>query len=129
MSSATRSDGPEGTSGGFLQPSLPSPAPSAMSSSTMTPSTLPRQRTRPLKSGSMKETALINHIDKEILKVSRRHAKKFSSAIGKQDEPEDKNERGYESFKEVVKDIEPIIDVIWISGTRTCSPRPETYPD
>lgn len=77
----------------------------------------------------MKETALINHIDKEILKVSRRHAKKFSSAIGKQDEPEDKNERGYESFKEVVKDIEPIIDVIWISGTRTCSPRPETYPD
>lgn len=48
--------------------------------------------------------------------VNRRHAKKFSSAIGEQDIPE--AERGYESFKEVVKDLEAIVDVIWVSGTR-----------
>ncbi|KAL1963221.1 hypothetical protein VTN77DRAFT_8546 [Rasamsonia byssochlamydoides] len=88
-----------------------------MSTSTVTPSTLPRQRAHPLKSGSTKETALINYIDKQLLKVNRRHAKKFSSAIDEQAEPENKDERGYESFKDVVKDIEPIIDVIWVSGT------------
>jgi hypothetical protein len=70
----------------------------------------------------MKETALINHVDKQIQKVNRRHAKKFSSAIDGPDELEDKDERGYESFKEVVKDVEAIIDVIWVSGTRMGPP-------
>ncbi|KAL1848792.1 hypothetical protein Plec18170_007803 [Paecilomyces lecythidis] len=102
--------------GGFIHPSsLTSPAPSSFSTSTATPSSLPRQRTHPLKPGSIKETALINHIDKSIMMVNRRHAKKFSSAIGEQDIPA--AERGYESFKEVVKDLEAIIDIVWVSGT------------
>ncbi|KAJ9305554.1 hypothetical protein C8Q69DRAFT_476912 [Paecilomyces variotii] len=108
-------DGTGGPPGGFIHPSLPSPAPSSFSTSTATPSSLPRQRAHPLKAGSIKETALINHIDKSILTVNRRHAKKFSSAIGEQDIPE--AERGYESFKEVVKDLEAIIDIVWVSGT------------
>lgn len=66
----------------------------------------------------MKETTLINHIDKSILKVNRRHAKKFGSRLGTQDQSEAETERGYESFKEVVKDIENIVDVVWVSGTR-----------
>lgn len=70
----------------------------------------------------MKESALINHIDKQIQKVNRRHAKKFSSAIDDQNESEGRNERGYESFREVVKDVEAIVDVIWVSGTRMRSP-------
>lgn len=109
-------DGIGGPPGGFIHPSLPSPAPSSFSTSTATPSSLPRQRAHPLRAGSIKETALINHIDKSILTVNRRHAKKFSSAIGEQDIPE--AERGYESFKEVVKDLEAIIDIVWVSGTR-----------
>jgi Subunit 11 of the general transcription factor TFIIH len=64
----------------------------------------------------MKETALVNYIDKQLLRVSRRHAKKFSRAIGQQEQTED--DRGYESFREVVKDLEAIIDVVWVSGTR-----------
>ncbi|KAL1999506.1 hypothetical protein VTN02DRAFT_4424 [Thermoascus thermophilus] len=117
---STPSDGPAGgeAPGGFIQPSLPSPAPSSTwSASTATPSILPRQRTHPLRPGSMKETTLINHIDKSILKVNRRHAKKFGSRLGTQDEAEAATERGYESFKEVVKDIENIVDVVWVSGT------------
>jgi hypothetical protein len=107
-------------SGGFLQPMLPSPAPStAYSASTVTPSTLPQQRSHPLRAGSSKETTLINYIDQKILFVNRRHAKKFCSAIGGQDEPQ--TERGYESFREVVKDLESIIDVVWVSGTRMFS--------
>ena len=117
QSSSTQSDSLEASAGGgFFEPCLPSPAPSStMSTSTTTLSTLPRQRARPLKSGSMKETAVISHIDNRFLKINRRHAKKFSSAIGGQDKPED---RGYESFKEVVKDLEAIIDIVWVSGTR-----------
>lgn len=123
MASTTPSDGPEGAPGGFLQPTLPSPAPSSTwSRSTATPSILPRQRTRPLKPGSMKETTLINHIDKSILKINRRHAKKFSSRLGTPDASETEAERGYESFKEVVKDIEGLVDVVWVSGTRMSLP-------
>jgi hypothetical protein len=101
--------------GGFLQPSLPSPAPSSvLSASTVTPSSLPRQRVHPLRAGSPKEAALIGHIDNHILSINRRHAKKFSSALGEEGD----EERGYENFKEVAKDVESIADVIWVSGTR-----------
>lgn len=85
----------------------------------------------------MKETTVINHVDKAILAINRRHAKKFSSVFeqpqehgrsgagttstagsGEGDEGEKSGERGYESFKEVVKDVEAIVDVLWVSGTR-----------
>ncbi|KAL4961218.1 general transcription factor IIH subunit TFB6 family [Aspergillus stella-maris] len=132
------------TGGGFMQPPL-SPAPST---STVTPSILPKQRSHPLRAGSMKETAVINHVDKKILAINRRHAKKFSSVyeglgVGGQSQGQGQvqvqvqrqsgigiahtgnetkdveGERGYESFKEVAKDVEGIIDVLWVSGTPT----------
>ncbi|KAK1149997.1 hypothetical protein N8T08_003555 [Aspergillus melleus] len=103
------------TAGGFMQPSLPSPAPS---SSTATPSILPKQRSHPLRPGSTKETTVINHVDRVILTINRRHAKKFSSAY---EDPTQSGssqfERGYESFQEVAKDIEGLVDVLWVSGT------------
>lgn len=118
-----------GEGGGFLNPTLSSPAPStatnAISHSTTTPSHLPRQRMHPLKSGGVKESSLINYVDGKILRINRRHAKKFSSVIEDQkdadggDEDKDEEEtKGYESFKEVAKDIEEVIDVVWVSGTR-----------
>ncbi|OJJ54049.1 hypothetical protein ASPSYDRAFT_120658, partial [Aspergillus sydowii CBS 593.65] len=119
--------------GGFMEGSVLSPTPST---STVTPSMLPKQRSHPLRAGSMKETTVINHVDKAILAINRRHAKKFSSVFeqpqehgrsgagttstagsGKGDEGEKSGERGYESFKEVVKDVEAIVDVLWVSGT------------
>lgn len=123
------------SAGGFIHPSLPSPAPSTMSTSTATPSLLPQQRRHPLKAGSMKETAVINHLDKSILGINRRHAKKFSSTYGGgapngegegEVEVEGQGERGYESFKEMVRDIENLVDIVWVSGTRTSPffPRP-----
>lgn len=83
----------------------------------------------------MKETAVINHLDKSILGINRRHAKKFSSTYGGgapngegedegQFEGEGQGERGYESFKEMVRDIEDLVDVVWVSGTRTSPPPP-----
>lgn len=83
----------------------------------------------------MKETAVINHLDKSILGINRRHAKKFSSTYGGgapngegegEVEVEGQGERGYESFKEMVRDIENLVDIVWVSGTRTSPffPRP-----
>ena len=102
--------------GGFIQNPLLSPAPST---STATPSSLPKPRAHPLRAGSLKETTVINHVDKVLLSVNRRHAKKFSSAYDYQSQQA--SERGYESFKEVAKDLDGLIDVLWVSGTRMSS--------
>ncbi|KAK2787462.1 hypothetical protein FQN52_007180 [Onygenales sp. PD_12] len=109
--------------GGFIPPS-PSPAPSSSTTTTTTTLTprLPQQRKHPLRPGSAKETAVINFVDSHILAINRRHAKKFSSAFA--DENDDDGGgggggggRGYESFKEVARDVEAIVDVLWVSGT------------
>ncbi|PYI16743.1 hypothetical protein BO99DRAFT_305740, partial [Aspergillus violaceofuscus CBS 115571] len=99
--------------GGFIPPSahLPSPTPTT---STATPSLLPKPRAHPLRPGSAKEATVLEYIDKKLLTISRRHAKKFSGAFIT---PESESERGYESFKEVAKDFEGLVDVLWVSGT------------
>ena len=117
--------------GGFIQTHLPSPAPSTpASASTATPSVLPRPRTHPLKAGSAKETGVIHHLDAGVLRIQRRHAKKFSGTYehendegqhedAKKGEGEELEEvEGYNSFKEMVEDIEALINVVWVSGTR-----------
>ncbi|KAL4917085.1 hypothetical protein BDW62DRAFT_89809 [Aspergillus aurantiobrunneus] len=136
MASASNSAVP-GDGGGFMQPPPLSPAASA---STVTPSVLPKQRSHPLRAGSIKETTVINHVDKAILAINRRHAKKFSSVFdqpqvppqaqgrdgttitpaaenGGEQEVEKAGERGYENFRDVVKDIGGVVDVLWVSGT------------
>ena len=76
--------------------------------------TLPQPRAHPLKAGGAKESALIRFIDTGILKIERRYAKRGTEMADKQ---EDASSRGYESFHEVVKDIERLFDLIWVSGT------------
>ena len=102
-------------SGGFLHLTLPSPAPTTPTPSSAT-STLPSQRSRPLKAGGTKEGALIQYVDSKLLQVSGRYEKRYGrDAKGRMPlgiEP------GYESFGEVAKDLESILDVIWVSGTR-----------
>ncbi|GKZ23722.1 hypothetical protein AbraIFM66951_009754 [Aspergillus brasiliensis] len=122
-----------GGGGGFMPPNLPSPAPSTPRPST--PSLLPKPRTHPLRAGSAKEAIVINHIDTTLLRISRRHAKKFSSAYYNPNDPSNANTnyspvsssnqkveeeddvQGYESFKEVARDLEGLVDVLWVSGT------------
>lgn len=111
--------------GGFIQTYLPSPAPSTpASASTATPSVLPRPRTHPLKAGSAKETGVINHLDAGVLRVQRRHAKKFSGVYGGNQGGEHEEVEGYYSFKEMAGDIEALVNVVWVSGTRMSTPLP-----
>ena len=101
--------------GGFLPPSLPSPAPSNYSSSS-TASNLPHPRSNPLRSGSAKEDAARRYLEARLLNVSRRYAKKF------QPMEEGEDVKGYISMSEVAKDLGEIIDVVWLSGTRMFCP-------
>ncbi|PWY77120.1 hypothetical protein BO70DRAFT_398009 [Aspergillus heteromorphus CBS 117.55] len=103
--------------GGFL----PSPAPSPSTTITTT-SLLPTPRSQPLRRGSKNENTVISYIDKSLLSITRRHAKKFSSAFDADGEAagetgEEEEGRGYESFAEVARDMESVVDVLWVSGT------------
>ncbi|KAI9835409.1 MAG: hypothetical protein M1819_002327 [Sarea resinae] len=99
--------------GGFLPPTLPSPPASSVTSSTLTAS-LPVPRGAPLKPGSSKESNFINYVDRAILEITRRFAKKFSG--GAEGQGGD-GVKGYESFREVGRDIEKLVDVVWVSRT------------
>ncbi|KAE8452743.1 hypothetical protein EG329_013015 [Mollisiaceae sp. DMI_Dod_QoI] len=98
--------------GGFIIPSLPSPSPSNASTSS-TSSNLPHPRSHPLKAGSAKEDAARRYVEGRLLHISRRYAKKFQPLS----ENESTELKGYESMKEVAKDLGEIVDVVWLSGT------------
>jgi hypothetical protein len=98
-------------SGGFLRSELITPPPSSAASSTVANS-LPSPRQHPLKSGGPKESAFIRYVDQGILLAKRRWAKR------KFDDGSAGEVKGYHSFKEAGKDLDSLIDVVWVSGTR-----------
>jgi hypothetical protein len=108
----------------------------------MTASALPHPRRTPIKSGSNKEWTLIDYLDKHIGLIQRRYAKRgaakrslegigggatMSGITADTSTVEDFSEKdlegiqGYESFREVGADVEKLIDLVWVSGTRTCT--------
>ncbi len=99
--------------GGFFPQSLPSPAPSHASTSSMT-SNLPHPRAKPLRAGSAKEDAARRYVEERLLHVSRRYTKKFQT----KEDREEGEMKGYERFGEVARDLGEVVDVIWLSGTR-----------
>jgi hypothetical protein len=99
--------------GGFLQSILSPPVSSVASSSV---GALPQPRGHPLKSGSSKESTFIRYLDDNILKIQRRYARRSSDG---KDAEKKLEATGYKSFSEPSKDIESLIDLIWLSGTRT----------
>ncbi|KAH0543013.1 hypothetical protein FGG08_002621 [Glutinoglossum americanum] len=120
--------GPPENGGGFFPLTLPlSPAPTAATSTQ--DNILPFPRSHPLKPGSAKETAFIQYVDKGILEVTRRYAKKFSGEFGGEGgrgdgtsaspntAPVVQSPVGYESIRDVCTDLEKLVDVIWVSGT------------
>jgi hypothetical protein len=113
MSSAQEPPGP----GGFLQPTLPSPPLSSRRSSQGALRILPQPRGNPLKAGSSKESSFIDYVDRKLLAVSRRYEKRFNADF-EDDDQRDAKGRGYEDFGELAKDLEGVIDVVWVSGTR-----------
>ena len=101
--------------GGFLQPHLPSPPPSSHSSPALNGPVLPATRSCPLKRGSHKESAVIDHIDAKLLEISRRYEKRVNAGA---EQEADTKSRGYENFGEAAKDLGAVADVAWVTGTR-----------
>lgn len=117
MSSASTLPGP----GGFLQPTLPSPPPSSTNSVSNAPALLPQPRSTPLKPGSSKESSFVDYVDRKLLAVSRRYEKRFNTDFEDAGETDSKS-KGYEDFGELAQDLEGVIDIIWVSGTRMETP-------
>lgn len=97
-------------SGGFLPPSLPSPAMSTASSRAA--AGLPKPRSKPLFPGSRKEDYAREYVSQRLMHISRRFVKKHGIP-----DPTDAV-AGYASFDEACKDLEEVVDVLWFSGTR-----------
>lgn len=88
-----------------------SPALSSTSSSTITPS-LPHPRSHRLTAGSPKESNFLRFVNQSIDRIQKRYANRIGG-----DEPHiDHN--GYTSFKQAGEDMERLIDMMWLSGTR-----------
>ena len=111
MSSASETPGP----GGFLQPTLPSPPASSINSPPSGNPILPQPRSTPLKPGSAKESGFIDYVDRKLLGISRRYEKRFNADF--EDDVASEG-RGYESYGELARDLEGVINVVWVSSTR-----------
>ncbi|KAL8681322.1 MAG: hypothetical protein Q9186_002531 [Xanthomendoza sp. 1 TL-2023] len=107
-------------SGGFLQPALPSPPASSANSPRIARPVLPQPRSKPLQRGSTKEGNFIDHVEQKLLAVSRRYENRFSATLTEEENP-DIEGRGYKNIGDEVKDLDLIVDVVWISGTRRVS--------
>jgi hypothetical protein len=100
--------------GGFIQDRLSTPA-SLHDSTSASTATLPHPRDHPLKAGGSKESALIRVIDQSLLKIQRRYAKREQELREMETDPD---AMGYRDFSQAAEDIEKLVDLIWISGTR-----------
>ena len=98
--------------GGFFQPTLPSPPPSTPS---VPASLLPRPRATALKAGSSKESATRNYIDGKLLEISGRYERRFETSETSHTQA---GAAGYKSFADLARDLDTVIDIIWVSGTR-----------
>lgn len=102
--------------GGFLPPTptqtLPSPAPSGTTSTPSSSSGLPHPRAHPLRAGSAKEETTRGYIDGQLMYIQRRFVKKFQPRWAGDDLA------GYKSVGELCKDVEALLNIIWLSGTR-----------
>lgn len=98
-------------SGGFVpQKSLPSPAPS--STTARSTSGLPHPRSHPLRAGSAKEEKIRIYVENQLMYIMRREVKKFQ-------EPKPGDDVvGYKNVGELCKDVEALIEILWLSGTR-----------
>lgn len=96
---------------------LPSPPASSVNSPSAARFVLLQPRSRPLRSGSSKESDFINHVEQKLLAISRRYENRFSTTLSEEENP-DVEGRGYKNIGEEIQDLNPVVDLVWISGTR-----------
>ena len=103
--------------GGFLPSRLPSPP---VSVSSLSHTLLPQPRSQALKAGGKKEAAVRGYMEKHLLQISGRYQRRFQDD-GQLEQDSDKTGEGsgaYQNFTDIATDLNTLIDVIWVSGTR-----------
>ena len=105
-----RSSEPQGSEGadGVRTPALPS-----FTRSVHKPTPLPRPRTHPLPPGGAKEASLIFYLDRVLDNLGKRITNRHVKDLLPGELP------GYTSFAQAVKDLDSMVDVVWVSGTPT----------
>jgi hypothetical protein len=96
-----------------LPDSLPTPPASSVTPSQH-PSPLPQPRSHPLKPGSSRESDLIRYLDHGVNGIQKR----VDNRTTHQETTPAAGEEGYRAFWEVAKDIDALVDVVWVSGSR-----------
>ncbi|KAI1814420.1 hypothetical protein GGS20DRAFT_411812 [Poronia punctata] len=97
--------------GGFIPPRNPLPSPAPTTASSQAAASLPHPRSKPLVPGSRKEDYVRDYVSRSLMHISRQYILKFGIS-----DPAD-TDTGYESMEEVCRDLEEVIDVVWVSGT------------
>ncbi|AEO64691.1 a8201b9f-9144-4eb5-9309-04da7cda3a4a [Thermothielavioides terrestris] len=105
---------PSASAGGFMVNTLPSPAPTTASTTSTIRSVagLPHPRARALRPGSAKEDQVRHFVSERLMHMTRRFLKKAGKAPPGGDEIE-----GYRSMTELCKDLDGLINIVWLSGT------------
>lgn len=67
---------------------------------------------------------MINYVEQKLLPVSRRYENRFSAALNGEEENPDAEGRGYKNIGEQLRDLDLVVDMVWISGTRNVLPFP-----
>ena len=98
---------------------LPSPPASSVAPSQH-PSPLPKPRRNALKPGSIKEGELVHYLDVSVGKIQKRcddrfkNRKTYTAGVGAGGAA---NIEAYKTFSEAAKDMNGLVDVVWVSGT------------
>ena len=106
-----------GGGGGFVVPSLPSPAPSTTSTTRPNAPGLPHPRGHALRAGSAKEAKVREFYKDRMEHISRRFFKRPGSS---EHHFLADDGTGYKSISELCKDLDEVINIVWLSGTRKC---------
>lgn len=95
-------------------PAFPTP-PASSATHSQHASALPQPRRHPLKPGGHKESELIRYLDHVVNNTQKRVDNRVTN---RKSEPALGEEEGYSAFWEVAKDLDALVDVVWVSGSR-----------
>jgi hypothetical protein len=93
---------------------LPTP-PASSATASQHPSPLPQPRRRPLQPGGTKESELIRYLDHGVNQIQKRVDNRVTN---RKEKPTIDHADGYRAFWEVAKDLDGLVDVVWVSGSR-----------
>jgi hypothetical protein len=93
---------------------LPTP-PASSAAPSQHASPLPQPRRKPLQPGGPRESDLISYLDHGVNSIQKRVDNRMTNRKIK---PAPGEDDGYRAYWEVAKDLDGLVDVVWVSGSR-----------